>query len=180
MIPVSLFEHTKFSFQGKPRNFQLTFSSSCERHCAGLQGLQRDKNSLFSVFKVEERMCWCEKKIQLNNKKLRHNEDTCHLASPGVCQTHPLLKAVYDICERCYFRCYLFYHISIHYRDRIKVNLSFIVVLLTKYYWLQRRVSALSEKPSSGGFCWCLNELCGNIGSDLFHNCIIQGCIGIQ
>lgn len=121
-----------------------------------------------------------KKKIQLNNKKLRHNEDTCHLASPGVCQTHPLLKAVYDICERCYFRCYLFYHISIHYRDRIKVNLSFIVVLLTKCYWLQRRVSALSEKPSSGGFCWCLNELCGNIGSDLFHNCIIQGCIGIQ
>lgn len=54
------------------------------------------------------------------------------------------------------------------------------MVLLTKYYWLQRRVSALSEKPSLGGFCWCLNELSGNIESDLFHNRIIQGCVGVQ
>lgn len=142
--------------------------------------MQRDKNSLFLAFKVGERICWCEKKLQHNSKKLHHNEDTCRLVSLGVCQTHPLLKSEYDICERCYFRCYLFYHISIHYRDRIKVNLSFIVILLTKYYWLQRRVSALSEKRSSGGFCWCLNELSGNIESDLFHNHIIQGCIGVQ
>lgn len=53
----------------------------------------------------------------------------------------------------------------------MKVNLSFIAVLLTKYYWLQRRELSLPEKPTSGG----LNELFGNIDSVLFNNYIIQG-----
>lgn len=55
--------------------------------------------------------------------------------------------------------------------DIMKVNLSFIAVLLTKYYWLQRRELSLPEKPTSGG----LNELFGNIDSVLFNNYIIQG-----
>lgn len=41
----------------------------------------------------------------------------------------------------------------------MKVNLSFIAVLLTKYYWLQRRELSLPEKPTSGGLNECLEIL---------------------
>lgn len=33
------------------------------------------------------------RKNQHNNKERHHNKDSCHLLSPGVCQTHILLKA---------------------------------------------------------------------------------------